>query len=148
MRMTGSWHIYMPGEPWRKPGWAAKVVLGNDDAVAVLFNAPAVELKRERVLDHELAHLGPDILAPELDVEAIIKRARGSERQALGELLLDQRVAADIGNIYECESLWRLKLDPWMLATVLDDKALAGLYRATLSLPSVEDVDGRCGGLT
>jgi endonuclease-8 len=134
MRMTGSWHIYRPGEPWRKPAWAAKVVLGNDDAVAVLFNAPVAELKRERVLDHQLAHLGPDILAPELDIEAIIKRARGSERQALGELLLDQRVAAGIGNIYKCESLWRLKLDPWMAATELDDEALAGLYRTARGL--------------
>jgi endonuclease-8 len=48
--------------------------------------------------------------------------------------LLDQRVAAGIGNIYKCESLWRLKLDPWMAATELDDEALAGLYRTARGL--------------
>jgi endonuclease VIII len=134
MRMTGSWQIYRPGEPWRKPAWMAKAVLGTDDAVAVLFNAPVAELRRERELNHDLAHLGPDILAPTLDMEEILKRARRSERQALGELLLDQRVAAGIGNIYKCESLWRLQLDPWMPATELDDEALAGLYRTAREL--------------
>ena len=94
MRMTGAWHIYRPGEPWRKPARLAKVVLENEDTVAVLFNASVAELLREKVLDHGLAHLGPDILSAELDLEEIVKRARKSERQALGELLLDQRVAA------------------------------------------------------
>src|ERR1700737_3952937 len=37
MRMTGSWHLYRPGEPWRKPARMARVVLGNEDTVAVLF---------------------------------------------------------------------------------------------------------------
>src|SRR5215213_6010032 len=27
MRMTGSWHLYRPGEPWRKRPGAARVVL-------------------------------------------------------------------------------------------------------------------------
>jgi endonuclease-8 len=128
MRMTGSWHVYRPGERWRKPAWQAKVVLENDDAVAVLFSAPVVELRREKEVDLDLSHLGPDILASELDLAEILKRARKSRRQPLGELLLDQRVAAGIGNIYKCESLWRLKLDPWMQAAEMDDKALGGLY--------------------
>ena len=134
LRMTGSWHVYRPGEPWRRPARLARVVLGNEDAVAVLFNAPVAELRREREVSHDLAHLGPDILAAELDIEEILKRARRAERQALGELLLNQRVAAGIGNIYKCESLWRLKLDPWMPATSLDDGALAGLYRTAREL--------------
>ena len=134
MRMTGFWHIYRPGEPWRRPARLARVVLGNDETVAVLFNAPVAELKRERELNHDLAHLGPDVLAPQLDIDEIIKRARGSERQALGEILLNQRVAAGIGNIYKCETLWRLKLDPWMPASELDDEALARLYRTAREL--------------
>ena len=128
MRMTGFWHVYRPGEPWRRPAHLAKVVLENEDTVAVLFNAPVVELRREKVVEHDLAHLGPDILAPALDLDEILKRARKAERQALGELLLNQRVAAGIGNIYKCESLWRLKLDPWMQASALDDAALGKLY--------------------
>jgi formamidopyrimidine-DNA glycosylase len=152
MRMTGSWHVYRPGEPWRKPARLARVVLGNEDAVAVLFSAPVVELRRENEVKRDLAYLGPDILAAELDLDEILKRARQRERQALGELLVDQRVAAGIGNIYKCESLWRLKLDPWMPATELDDKALGGLYRqardlmmSALRRRSMHAVHGRAG---
>ena len=86
MGMTGSWHIYRPGEAWRRPARLAKVVLENEDTVAVLFNAPIVELLRAKVVKHDLRHLGPDILAAELDLDEILKRARTAERQALGEL--------------------------------------------------------------
>jgi endonuclease-8 len=134
MRMTGSWQLYRPGEAWRRPARLARVVLENEDTVAVLFNAPVAELRREKVVERDLAHLGPDILAAELDLDEILKRARKAERQALGELLLNQRVTAGIGNIYKCESLWRLKLDPWMPAGALDDEALGSLYRTARAL--------------
>jgi endonuclease-8 len=128
MRMTGSWHLYRPGEAWRKPARLARAVLGTDDTVAVLFSAPVVELLREREAAAELAHLGPDILAPELDLPEILRRVRTSERQPLGELLLDQRVAAGIGNIYKCESLFRLRLDPWRPASGLSDEKVAAVF--------------------
>ena len=150
MRMTGAWHLYRPGEAWRKPAGLAKIVLNNEDTVAVLFSAPVVELVREREAVRDLAHLGPDILsggtsplsavlgeasarptplAPELDLDEVLRRARASVRKTLGELLLDQRVAAGIGNIYRCESLWRLRLDPWKPPAELSDKELGKVYR-------------------
>jgi endonuclease VIII len=134
MRMTGAWHLYRPGEAWRKPAGLAKVVLNNEDTVAVLFSAPLVELVREREAARDLGHLGPDMLASDLDLAEILRRARASERQALGELLLDQRVAAGIGNIYKCESLWRLRRDPWQPAAELSDEELGRLYREARSL--------------
>jgi endonuclease VIII len=152
MRMTGSWHVYGPGDRWRKPAWQAKAVLENENTVAVLFSAPLVELRRDKEVKLDLSHLGPDIMAPELDLEEVLMRARKSLRQPLGELLLDQRVAAGIGNIYKCESLWRLKLDPWMPASELDDAALGGLYAearklmlAALRRRSPHAVHGRAG---
>ena len=98
LRMTGSWHLYRPGERWRKPARLAKLVLANRDTVAVLFNAPLVELLREKEVPRELGHLGPDILAPTLDLEEILRRARAAGDRPLGELLLDQRVSAGIGS--------------------------------------------------
>src|ERR1700737_2394985 len=105
MRMTGAWHLYRPGEAWRKPEGLAKIVLNTQDTVAVLFSAPVVELVREKEAVRDLAHLAPDLLATELDLDEVLRRARTSDRRTLGELLLDQRVAAGIGNIYRCESL-------------------------------------------
>src|SRR5579859_1537025 len=47
LRMTGSWEVYRPGQPWRRPRWQAKAVLEVPEAVAVLFAAPVAELRRE-----------------------------------------------------------------------------------------------------
>lgn len=126
MRMTGSWHLYRPGQPWLKPARLARAVLSTDDAVAVLFSAPVVELVREP--DSRVGHLGPDILAPDLDMAEILERARGQTDRALGELLLDQRVSCGIGNIWRCETLWQHHRDPWARADALTDAELSALY--------------------
>ena len=126
MRMTGSWHVYRPGDRWRQPAWRATAVLSFDDVVAVCFAAPVMELVRDA--QAPVAHLGPDILVDPFDLDAVIERARRSDASALGELLLEQRVCAGIGNIYKCEALWALRLDPWMPSAALDDAQLHRLY--------------------
>jgi endonuclease VIII len=127
MGMTGSWHTYQPGERWRQPAWRATVVLGFDDVVAVCFAAPVMELVRDA--RSPVAHLGPDILAEAFDLDEVLRRARLSGAATLGELLLDQRVCAGIGNIYKCEALWQLRLNPWALPGSLDDDTMRHLYR-------------------
>ena len=126
MRMTGSWHLYRPGERWRQPAWRATAVLSFDDVVAVCFAAPVMELVRDA--QAPIAHLGPDILVDPFDLDGVIGRARRSEAVTLGELLLEQRVCAGIGNIYKCEALWALRLDAWMPPVELDDERLRTLY--------------------
>lgn len=126
MRMTGSWHIYRPGEVWRRPARQARLVIATEDTVAVVFNAPVVELRRSR--DLNLSHLGPDILAADVDLAEVVRRARRSTRLELGDLLLDQTVAAGIGNIYKCESMWRLGLDPWSSLSELADATLLKVF--------------------
>ncbi|HEY9288750.1 MAG TPA: DNA-formamidopyrimidine glycosylase family protein [Candidatus Dormibacteraeota bacterium] len=126
MRMTGAWHLYRPGERWRQPERRATAVLSFDDAVAVCFAAPVMELTADERLP--VQHLGPDVLADPFDLDEVVRRVWLSEPTTLGELLLDQRVCAGIGNIYKCESLWLHRLDPWMDPRGLDDEALRGLY--------------------
>ncbi len=126
MRMTGSWHLYRPGERWRQPEWRATAVLSFDDVVTVCFAAPVMELVRDA--HAPVAHLGPDILVDPFDLDGVIRRARRSEAPTIGELLLEQRVCAGIGNIYKCESLWALRLDAWMAPFELDDDRLRQLY--------------------
>jgi endonuclease-8 len=75
-----------------------------------------------------VAHLGPDILVDPFDIDEVIRRARLSEAPTLGKVLLEQRVCAGIGNIYKCESLWALRLDPWMHPAELHDERLRQLY--------------------
>ena len=126
MGMTGSWHTYQPGERWRQPAWRATVVLGFDDVVAVCFAAPVMELVSDA--RRPVAHLGPDILGEAFDLDEVIPRARRSGAVTLGELLLEQRVCAGIGNIYKCEALWELRLNPWAVPASLDDETMRHLY--------------------
>lgn len=128
MRMRGMWHVYRPGERWHRPAWRMKAVIETDGAVAVCFDAPVVELVRN--VAERVGHLGPDILAPSWDAGAVVRRARGLDDRPVGELLLDQRVTAGIGNIYRCEALWQQRVDPWKKTRELTDAELAALFEA------------------
>ncbi len=130
LRMTGSWHVYGVGERWQRPERQAKVSVICGERVAVCFNAPIVELLApggER--SHpSLSNLGPDVLDLPLDVEEIRRRARSRPpTTALGELLLDQRVVAGIGNIWRCESLFLERRNPWVPTSSLTDRELDAL---------------------
>lgn len=115
LRMTGAWRLLAPSRPWRG---RATAVLECADVKAVC-TAPVVAVVREG--REGLAHLGPDLLGPGLDLESVVARARSAGSPPLGELLLDQRVAAGLGNIHRCESLWRCRLDPWSRGYTDDD---------------------------
>jgi endonuclease VIII len=132
MKMTGVWHIYANGERWRQPAHLARGVLRFEGDEAVVFDAPVVEIVAS---DGEtVAHLGPDVLSDRLHIEEVLRRARLSKRETLGELLLDQEVCAGIGNIYKCESLWELRLDPWQLVSETEDRVLQAVYERARSL--------------
>src|SRR5438445_6807415 len=126
MRVSGSGRLYRPGGRWRQPGRRARAVFNFDGAVAVLFSGRVVEVVRD---DRQpVQHLGPDVLAETFDIDEVIRRARLSQARTIGELLLEQRVCAGIGNIYRCETLWTHLVDPWSAPSALDDAEIRGLY--------------------
>ena len=128
MRMRGVWQVYRPGEPWRRPDWQLKALLETDGAVAVCFAAPVVELVRS--VAPRVGHLGPDILGDDWSAADVVKRARRLDRLTVGEVLLDQRVTAGIGNIYRCQALWERRINPWKLTETIADEDLAALFEA------------------
>jgi len=129
MRMTGSWHLYRPGERWRKPGSLARVVLETDAWVAVCFSAPVVELLRAGEAErHEaLSSLGPDILGETFDYAEAVRRLLALGETPLGEAVLAQRAVAGIGNIYKSETLFLVREDPFAPVGSVDEKRLARL---------------------
>jgi endonuclease-8 len=132
MRMTGSWHLYRPGERWRQPRHRARAVLGFGDWEAVCFAAPVLELVRDG--REPVGHLGPDVLAEEFPLDHVVARARSVGPVPVGELLLDQRVCSGVGNVYRCEALWELRRDPLRSSAELNDEALGLLFETARAM--------------
>ena len=115
LRMTGSWHRYRAGEPWRLPERRATVVLRTDHAVAVCFDCPTAELLTDTGLARSkaLTALGPDLLRPAFDFDVALANLRALGVVAIGEALLDQRALAGIGNVVRNEILFMERVNPW-----------------------------------
>ena len=120
MRMTGSWHLYRPGDRWRRSRGAARVVLEVDGWVAVCFAAPVVQL----VHDDPAPHLGPDLCRPDPDLDEAVRRLGDliEPDRTIGEALLDQRVAAGIGNVFKCEACFACGVDPATPVGAVDER--------------------------
>jgi endonuclease-8 len=129
MRMRGVWQVFPRGQKARRPAWQLKALLETEDTVAACFAAPVVELIRDEPA--HVGHLGPDILADDWNVDEVVKRARSWGEAAIGEVVLDQRVTAGIGNVYRCEALWERKINPFRATSSLPDSDLTALFTAT-----------------
>jgi endonuclease-8 len=131
MRMTGSWHLYRVGTRWRKPASFARVILETGDVVAVCFSAPEVEiLSAGQLTSHAaLQRLGPDLLAPDFDEAEALARLRAAGDLDIADALLDQSIAAGIGNVYKCEILFLERVNPFARVAILDEETLRRLLR-------------------
>ncbi len=103
LKMEGSWHIYRPDAPWRRPAWQARAILGTSQWLTVGFQLGTLEvLPRERE-GEAVGHLGPDILGPDWDPAEALRRLGAEPARPIGLALLDQRVIAGLGNVYRNE---------------------------------------------
>jgi endonuclease VIII len=130
--MSGGWHVYRRGAPWRRPRAAAWAVLSGKEQEAVQFGGPTLRLlSAERVRrDPVLARLGPDILAPGFDPAPVIAAMRADPSRGLGDALLDQTLVAGIGNIFKSEACFAARLDPWRPVGDLTDEELGAVLLA------------------
>lgn len=115
LRMTGSWHVYRPGERWRKPVHYAKVVIHTDEWVAPCFSAPVVELLTQRQAERhpQLVGLGPDAITEEFAPEEAVRRILARPELELGVALMNQRAMAGVGNVYKSEVMFIRRLSPF-----------------------------------
>jgi endonuclease-8 len=129
LRMSGSWHRYAPGEPWKIPAWKARVVLEVPDHVVVCFNAPVAELMDERAVELHpaLQSLGPDLLAAEFPTALALQRLKARAEFEIAEALLDQRAMAGVGNVFKSEVLFAESVNPWTRVSALADATLERL---------------------
>lgn len=117
LRMTGSWHLYRTGERWQRPAHLMRALVEVPGWVAVCFSAPVVELEHDRSGGAHVGHLGPDLANPDVsdaDIEESLDRLAtlADPGDEIAVVLLDQRVACGVGNIYKSEALWACRIDP------------------------------------
>jgi endonuclease VIII len=94
----------------------ATVILTAGETAYICERAYTAELLRTNaVRSHpRLRRLGPDLLAEPPDIDEAVRRASlpAYADREIGELLLDQRVAAGIGNVYKSEVLFECRIHP------------------------------------
>jgi len=159
MRMTGSWHLYRPGERWRKGTRSMRAVIEVEGFEAVCFNAPVVETFQAKDFAHHpgrRAALGPDLCDPAVDLDECVQRIPQfcDESTTAAELLLDQRVAAGVGNVYKSEVLWACGVHPLTPVAALDVDTRHALWetagaflRANIDQPTRTTLPGSAEGV-
>lgn len=150
-RMDGSWHLYRPGERWRRPLHQARAILSALDQIAVgfcLHDMALVPIDDEQRL---VGHLGPDLLSPHWtdDTAAIAAhRLRAHPDLEVGLALLEQRIMAGIGNLYKTEMCFLLRVSPWAPVRVVDPDAVVALGRRLLLANAERPEQSTTGDLT
>ncbi len=83
--------------------------------------------------DAIVARLGPDPLRRDAKPQVAIERMRKS-KQPIGQLLLDQRVLAGVGNVFRAEALFVNSIHPSRPGTKLDDAELEAIWSTTVAM--------------
>jgi endonuclease VIII len=98
----------------------------------LLIRIAGTEGRRQALRDR----LGPDLLAEDTDVTSLPARARGvlPVDAPLTDVLLDQRVAAGIGNEYKSEPLFLAGLSPHRALGSVDDETLVSIFALACDL--------------
>jgi endonuclease VIII len=137
MRMTGTWRVAPADDRRRASGGRIVATVRTERAVGICSGAPIVELLDVHSLRRHpvLTALGPDLCLADPDLDEIMRRVGELEpRTELGVALLDQCVAAGIGNVYKSEVAFACQVDPFTRLADLDRDDLLALWRTASEL--------------
>lgn len=137
--MNGSWHRYRGDDRWRRAGWRARVLIRCGSTTVVCFSPSQVEWisGRGRRANGSRWHdaVGPDLIG-DLDISNVVTRChtQACRQTAMADVLLNQRVASGIGNVYKCELLFITGLHPLTPLGQVSDETLFDVYAKAASL--------------
>jgi endonuclease-8 len=152
MLMSGSWHLYRIDERWRLPRRAMRVVVRVEDFEAVLFNAQIAEFHTARSLERssQVPRLGPDILSGEFTlaagIAAVRERIRTHPDDEVGNMLLNQRVMAGLGNVYKSEVAFAVGVNPFRAISTLTEREIEKMVEVAQRYMKANIADGASHG--
>jgi endonuclease-8 len=127
--MSGSWRVARLSAPVPSTP-KLRIVIETDLGRALCFSAPEIATHIAGGGDEPADRIGPDLSDDTVDIDDVVRRSRLILRPdtTLAELLLDQKVAAGVGNVFKSEALFVAGLHPFTLAADVDDDRLGRLW--------------------
>ena len=124
MLMSGSWHIYKPGDPWQEKASNARIVIETADYLAVGFRIPIARMYTAESLlrDKKIPRTDRDVLSENFDAANAVTRLMARTHDELGDALLRQDVLAGVGNVFKSEICFLLRLSPFRKVETLSEK--------------------------
>jgi endonuclease-8 len=144
MLMSGSWHIYRPGERWQKPASHMRIVIENSDYVAVGFTVPVAQMHTAQSLarNRKIPRSEIDVLSEAFDAAAAARRLLAHGDEELADVLLHQEVLAGVGNVFKSEVCFVTGLNPFCKVAALTAEQVDGVIataRRLLAANVLED---------
>ena len=126
MLMSGSWHIYRPGEMWQRHSVDMRIVVKTENIWAVGFTVPIAEFHTRDSLRRRygLRSLGPNVLSAEFDSAQCIANLRARGELEVGVALLRQSVIAGLGNVFKSEVCFACRVNPFRKVNTLTGEEL------------------------
>ncbi len=133
LKMEGSWRIEETATltPRRLADPALRAIASTQRWTALGLRLGLVELWPTDEEERRLAHLGPDILGSDWDLDRVVARVLGSDAATLGAALLDQSTLAGLGTLWTSEALYADRLPPWSAPTHARPETLRALLIRT-----------------
>jgi endonuclease-8 len=134
MLMSGSWHIYRPGERWWQPRSNQRIVIETARMVAVAFRVPVAEFHTEASLARRggFNRLGPDLLADDFDAGAAVRNLQSQPEMEIAVALLRQSLLAGIGNEFKSEVCFGAGVNPFRKVRSLGEEQLRRLVEVAV----------------
>lgn len=129
-------------EPLAPPRGAVRLRITDGELAADLHGPQTCRLVGDEELAATLAKLGPDPIRADADPERGWRRVHASGR-SIASLLMDQRVAAGVGNIYRAEVLFRHRVNPDTPGTRITRQLWDALWADLVQLMRQGVTDGR-----
>ncbi|HWR16601.1 MAG TPA: DNA-formamidopyrimidine glycosylase family protein [Terriglobales bacterium] len=131
MLMSGSWHIYRPGERWHRRHDDMRIVIATESIEAIAFNVPIAEFHTTASLARRpgFNRLGQDVLAAEFDEQVASQQLRSAPDLEVGEALLRQSLLAGIGNVFKSEIAFACGVNPFRTVATLKPEEATWLVR-------------------
>jgi endonuclease-8 len=146
MLMNGSWHIYRPGEPWRRARRHMRLVIETDEWHAVGFTVPIAEFHTAASLVRRggAVTIGPDLLDEDFNEQQAIAAILERPSEEIAVVLLNQHVLAGIGNVFKSEICFACGIHPFRRVSSLSRREVEKLVEIAqryLKMNVTEDRD-------